>query len=473
MMTTSPPTSFATDVMPGTPSRLRLPRSKRAITQLRGGMFVVAALAVTVPLTAAMLRYPLPVLAAVAACMLVMIAGRFTPALMVVCCAAIAFPISLTGEYSRMAFSVTDALSLLLLFPLLGMWVKRGRLNLGPAGWPIAFYFAVCTLSTLTGTSTTWGGLGQVVSIGRSILATLVAAAVFGNLGRRGGRWVLPHHCFLSYLAGMPVMTGVMLWLFKQEGFQSSMYAFGMNKNGLGPALGCGVVISLSYLLGNLRATRSAAMKASLSGVLIVSGLGLVLSLSRGAWIATAAACLLIVLCTRNFKAFFVSLVVLVPCLAAVWLTLPGQAVNYATNVSADSSSIHERFNAIEVVMNAFRSNPLLGVGEGLRKDHEPHDVIILTLGETGVVGLAAFCLMFAAGFYTFIKARRYCQSAEDRQLLVTGAAILLLSITHGLMDVYWRRGIGVFGWVSVGIAVAVMNRPRSGAADQLSGLSK
>jgi len=73
--------------------------------------------------------------------------------------------------------------------------------------------------------------------------------------------------------------------------------------------------------------------------------------------------------------------------------------------------------------------------------------------------------MMFGAGFYTFIKARRYCQGPNDRQLLVTGAAILLLSIAHGMMDVYWRRGVGVFGWVGVGIAVAIMNRPRIAAA--------
>jgi hypothetical protein len=419
------------------------------------------AVAVTGALTAAMIWNTAVVLIVVAGAVMVVAAIRYTQVLMVLCCAAIAFPLSLTGEYSRMALSTTDALSILLLIPLLSAWIQRRRLNLGPAGWPLALYFTVCTLATLTGTSITWGGLGQVVSLGRSLLATLVVVAVFGNLGRRGGRWALPHLCFLGYLLGMPVMTGVMLWLFKSQGIQSSMYAFGMNKNGLGPALGCGVAISLSYLLGRLPLARTRSGTAMLLAALVTSGFGLVLSLSRGAWIATAAACLLIVLCTRNIKAFLLSFLVLIPLLAVIWNVLPEQAVSYATNVSPDSSSIQARFNTISVVMDAFRSNPLCGVGVGLRKDFEPHDVLILTLGETGVVGLAAFCLMFAAGFYTFVKARRYCQGPGDRQLLVTGAALLLLSITHGLMDVYWRRGIGVFGWVSVGIAVAIMNRPR------------
>jgi O-antigen ligase len=424
-------------------------------------MVVLAAVAMTVVLTLGMLRSPLIVLGVVGACVMIAVANRYTAAIMVLCCAAIAFPTSLTGEYSKMAFSTTDALSVLLLFPLVSIWVKRGQLNLGPAGWPLAIYFAVCILATLTGTTMTWGGLGQAVSIGRSALATVVAVAIFGNLGRRAGPWTLPHLCFLSYLLAMPVMTIVMLWLFKQEGFESSMYAFGMNKNGLGPALGCGVVICVSYLLGGLPATRNWRVKTALVIFLILSGLGLVLSLSRGAWIATGAACILIVVCTRNFKAFFAVLAVLVPFLAVIWVTLPPKAISYATNIRSDSSTIQERFTAMNVVMAAFRSNPLLGVGEGLRKDYEPHDVVILTLGETGIVGLASFCLMFAAGFYSFLKARRFCQSAADLQLLVTGSAILLLSITHGLMDVYWRRGIGVFGWVSVGFAVGIMNRPR------------
>ena len=424
----------------------------------------VIAAAVTAALTTAMLWNTTLALILVAAGVMVTAVSRYTPVLMVLCCAAIAVPLSLTGEYSKMALSTTDALSIVLLIPLVSTWFKRRRLNLGPAGWPLALYFTVCTLATLTGTSITWGGLGQVVSLGRSLLATLVPVAIFGNLGRREGRWALPHLCFLSYLLGMPVMTGVMLWLFKQEGFQSSMYAFGMNKNGLGPALGCGVAISLSYLLGRLPLARTRSGTAMLLAALVLSGLGLVLSLSRGAWIATAAACLLIVLCTRNVKAFLLSFLILVPLLAGIWNMLPEQAVSYATNVSPDSSSIQERFNAMSVVMSAFRSNPLCGVGVGLRKDFEPHDVLILTLGETGIIGLAAFCLMFAGGFYTFIKARRYCQGPGERQLLVVGAALLLLSITHGLMDVYWRRGIGVFGWASVGIAVAIMNRPRTPA---------
>jgi O-antigen ligase len=423
---------------------------------------VLLSVVATVVATMGMIWNSALVLVAVAAGLMIAAVTRFTAVFMIISCAAISFPLSLTGEYSKMALSTTDALSLFLLFPLLSTWMQRRWINLGPAGWPLALYFAVCTLSTLTGTSLTWGGLGQAVSLGRSLLATLVVVAVFGNLERREGRWILPHLCFLIYLLGMPVMTVVMLWLLKEEGFQSSMYAFGMNKNGLGPALGCGVAISLSYLLGNLRFARARSGRLILIAGLILSGLGLVVSLSRGAWIATAAACLFIVLCTRNIKAFVASFLILVPLLAVVWKMLPEQAVSYATNVSASSSSIQERFNAMSVVMNAFRSNPLLGVGVGLRKDYEPHDVLILTLGETGIVGLAAFCLMFVAGFYTFFKARRYCQGPGDRQLLVTGAAILLLSLTHGMMDVYWRRGIGVFGWIGVGFAVAIMNRPRN-----------
>ena len=65
---------------------------------------------------------------------------------------------------------------------------------------------------------------------------------------------------------------------------------------------------------------------------------------------------------------------------------------------------------------------------------------------------------MFATGFYTFfLAARRVRHGPAAWPLVVAGAAVLLVSLTHGMMDVYWRRGVGFMGWSCVGMAASLL----------------
>jgi len=175
----------------------------------------------------------------------------------------------------------------------------------------------------------------------------------------------------------------------------------------------------------------------------------------------------LVLLLAGRVKTSLTAFFLLAAVAAGLWQVLPKQSVEYATDVSGRAKTIHSRLVSVEAVMEQFRRSPVFGVGVGLRKDIEPHNVLVLTLGETGVAGLLFFCLMFAAAFYTIRRAWRRARGDPQSLIVLTiGAGVLLLTLVHGMVDVYWRRGVGVIGWAAVGMAVAIRSSPRAGSAE-------
>ena len=377
---------------------------------------------------------------------------RHVPVLLIAMFGLLPFQMSLTGETAAVSISATDCIALLLVLVLPMMALRRGRIQTGPVGLPMFIFFSVAVISSVV----FWSGLGTANSLFRMFMVTLVAVLVFANAPFK---LITAHRCFWAYLIGINVLSVFSLLAFVAGGFLGSEYTLGMNKNALGPTFGCGVVIAVGYLL-LMRPTPRQRLWLILT--LCGATIGMMLSFSRGGWLATAAGFLLVLLLTRNFKAFIVSFIVLASVILAIWHLLPNEAKDYATDVSSHSSNIHSRLVSIDDVMRAYRTSPLIGVGVGLRKQMEPHDVLVLTLGETGIIGLVAFVGMFMSGFYTFFLALRATRGDPQAfPLVVIGAAMLLISLTHGLMDVYWRRGVGFMGWSSVGIAASLIARKR------------
>ena len=67
---------------------------------------------------------------------------------------------------------------------------------------------------------------------------------------------------------------------------------------------------------------------------------------------------------------------------------------------------------------------------------------------------------MFAASFIVLVVRRRVRALATAASPLAPAAAgVLLATVAHGLVDVYWVRGTPVLGWLLVGMVV----RGRSG----------
>lgn len=369
--------------------------------------------------------------------------------------AAMPFQQSIFGGDSASSANVSlvDVLAALLFIALLFSLPGRGTFRIGPVAIPIFIYIGILCASSLAN----WEGFTTAISLARMLMATLVAILIFANFPTA---FRLAHRGFSIFLVAANVLALFAIAAFAQGGVEASMYTLGINKNSLGPTFGCGIVVCISYLLTEqVRGKRATFLKISLA----LCTIGCFLSLSRGAWVATTVAYLTILLLAKNRRAFWSSLALIVPLIVILWRLLPEEAVTYASNISASSATIQTRFETINIVLSAFRSSPFMGVGIGLRKAAEPHNVLILTLGESGIIGLLGFLGMFSAGFYTFFLAwKKTADNIANRQLVLIGTSILLLSLVHGCMDVYWRRGIGFLGWASVGLAVQILASARS-----------
>ncbi len=237
---------------------------------------------------------------------------------------------------------------------------------------------------------------------------------------------MLAQRGYLLFLASLSVLALSTIVAFAQIGIESSMYTLGINKNALGATFGCGIVVCLCYLITEKYSVQCLRF---LRIALMLCTVGCFFSLSRGAWLAT--------------KVAFLTLL-LMPLVAVLWQLLPQTTAEYATDISFSAHTFQTRFETMDDVMDAFRSSPLMDIGIGLRKLFEPHNVLILTPGESGIIGLLGFLGMFGSGSYTFYRTfQKTAGDLPNRQLVLIGISILILSLVHGCMDVYWRRSIG------------------------------
>ena len=125
-------------------------------------------------------------------------------------------------------------------------------------------------------------------------------------------------------------------------------------------------------------------------------------------------------------------------------------SVQRATNYNL-AVRTHYREDALVVI----RQHPILGVGtgnyftgSGTTITVDPHNLVLRVAAEGGLPDAALF-LLFVAGS-TLLVVRRLGANPWAGPAL----AIQTASIAHGLVDVYWIRGIPVLGWLLVGMAL-------------------
>jgi hypothetical protein len=99
-------------------------------------------------------------------------------------------------------------------------------------------------------------------------------------------------------------------------------------------------------------------------------------------------------------------------------------------------------------------AHPLVGVGIGnyLAGDREagttttdPHQVLLLDAAEGGY-GLAVAFLVLVVGSVFALRRLRHIVLAP------AAAAVVVATVAHGMVDVYWVRGTPVLGWLLVGM---------------------
>lgn len=99
-------------------------------------------------------------------------------------------------------------------------------------------------------------------------------------------------------------------------------------------------------------------------------------------------------------------------------------------------------------------AHPWTGVGIGnyssgnptaKTSSNDPHNVLLLQATEGGYAFAASFILLIAGALIVLWRMRRM-------ELAVAAGAVLIATVAHGLVDVYWVRGTPVLGWLLIGM---------------------
>jgi hypothetical protein len=335
-------------------------------------------------------------------------------------------------------FSLAEIHLLLAFFVYIvkGVLMRSIRL-LGPLTVPVTLYLVVLAWTSLR------SGPEQedIKALIQTFVTCGVTVAVFANMVPSAESMVrsliwLPIFCLP--IAVFSVTTG-------------SSFAFGLHKNSIGGSLAAGIII-----LANLWHSQVDVFgKRYLVWLLLVLGGGLLMSLSRGAWLGTIVGLTVSGLLWGRVTLVFRTMMLAVPLLLVLWLLLPSEKQEYATGFQADRWNIKMRIMTQENLQEIITKEPLFGVGIGLRKQIDATNFVLVTLAESGAIGLVAFVCVFG----TIVRVGfTVCRSDSNKSLILCGSlAVGLLSckVGHGMVDHFWGRGSGTVVWASIGILMA------------------
>jgi O-antigen ligase len=174
---------------------------------------------------------------------------------------------------------------------------------------------------------------------------------------------------------------------------------------------------------------------------------GLVACQSRAS-AATFVVVLFVVSCRRGGTRAFVPILGTVAIVAMIWST--SQDLTEKTDDAAQFNSLNTRIESYDRAFELWQGDPIFGVGVRFFRDPtlnatEPHNLIISSLGESGVVGTAGFVALNVAVIAMFWRRRD-----------ALGRAALYLTLAHAIdsmAGIFWVAGTGTLPWLVVGLA--------------------
>lgn len=365
------------------------------------------------------------------------------------------FANDLGGGLGGVNFSFSE-ISLVLTLPLLAAVFVRGegQLKMWPFFWPCMFYCGACVASSFV----QWRGSAAITSMFQMVLFMFVLIPVFSTLTKR------PEDLRLALWSLLGVASIIALTVLATR----SQYVLGLNKNNMGGSLGCSFLVAFE-LWFHYR-DKATWHKWALIGFLVLISAGLLMTLSRGGWIGTVFGVILIGALRRQFALLGRVGLLLVPVLALAWQLLPEDSKSYATSFDSKRGNISQRYINQEIAMEHWRDNPLLGGGLGLRKQFDATQLVLFTLAETGIIGLATLIGVFAAFFAMIWQThKRLAPNGMAFSLLSIGGALMISRLGQGMVDHYWARGPTMMAWAAAGMATGVfLYGPKNSYAERL-----
>lgn len=336
-------------------------------------------------------------------------------------------------------FSIAEV-NLLLSLPIAFKGGRRWRF--GPTVWPAMAFFGVglgCSLLSWRESS--------LICLVQTLIYLILAVFVFGSLARSAEEYRLAINGFI--LVGLILAVCICA--------SGSGYVLGLQKNGAGASMAAALLmaVEMSFQVRRGRWRYRAAT--------VVLTVALVFTLSRGAWLSALTGCLVILILRRRFGQMLQMAVVVAGIAGAAWFLLPAEAKDYALGFSEDRWNIKLRYESQEFARTQFESSPLVGVGMGLRKEYDATNLVMLTLAETGVLGLLVFLVLHVIFMGMIWGAQRVVARTQlEFSVLAIASALVVGKLIHGMVDHYWSRGTLMAAWGAVGMAVFVSQTARA-----------
>ena len=317
-------------------------------------------------------------------------------------------------------------------------------LRLGPTLWPTVIYLALCLFSSVLYPN--WH-LDALKAFAEMVVFIVIAPMICASFPGDSDDLRFALEGAVGALAILAIL--VLLTHFH--------YPSGNNKNAAwGSSFGAGFAMAMElWLAARIAKRRKAARRLAVAMVLI--GMALFMSLSRGGWLEGLSACLIILALRRRFALMLRAAIILLPLLVALFFLLPHKKQHYAFNFSTKAGNIKPRIEFIHFAKSEFEEHPVTGVGVGFRKVVDPTDMFLTLLAETGVQGLVAFLAIYYVIIRTAWKDHKKLSQADPRFTLVAlGGALVVGRFVHGMVDEYWLRGSIIWAWSAVGMLAAV-----------------
>jgi len=326
------------------------------------------------------------------------------------------------------------------------------RFTLGPLTIPVLLYFVVSVVSTLLNDP----NKASVVSLVQMFLYLVLVVGIFASAVKRPDDLVPSLH----FLAAIGFFLGIASIV------TGGGYVLGLHKNGVGASLAFALIVTAGLWIHE----QDHKIRRKLMICLAVIGGGLLLTLSRGAWLGSIMGLFVLCLMFGRLSLILWVSMILVPGILILWFLLPEQSRDYATDLDADSHNIRARLNMIEYAMGWFKTSPIIGVGVGLRKDYDATNVVMSTLAETGLLGLASFVLIHVAFGRMVWSLRRLPRDSTGKLVVAIATALMCNKLVHGQVDHYWGRGPCTMAFAAVGMAVLVWRTSRQGISSTPQG---
>ena len=189
-----------------------------------------------------------------------------------------------------------------------------------------------------------------------------------------------------------------------------------------------------------------------------ITGLALLLTLSKGAYLALLVLGVVLILRLRRWMLPLLAGLVVVAFLVA-------QVPLIAERIASSENSLVGRFQIYGATIKMLRLHPLFGLGLGgfdytFRKQASqpyPHDIWLTFWIEIGLLGLIAFAVIFFGLLWRGWRALPQTEGFYRVAMWGVMGSLVLWGV-HGLVDSpYWKNDMSVEFWVIAAIEVAVI----------------